>query len=75
MQNCLGDINYDYKVTAADSRLALQYASKQVTDYDFYQFFVADVNGDNVLTAADARLILQYSSSTLDIFPADPLAG
>lgn len=75
MQNCLGDINYDYKVTAADARLAMQYSSQLETDYDAYQFFVADVNGDKVLTAADSRLILQYSSNLIDIFPADPLSN
>ncbi len=75
MQNCLGDINYDYKVTAADARLALQYSSQTITGFDSYQLFVTDVDGSGVITAADARLILQYSSALIDMFPADPLSS
>lgn len=73
MQNCLGDIDYNYSVTAADARLAMRMTSG-IEDYDTYQQFVLDVNGDNILTAADSRLILQYSADVIDIFPADPLA-
>lgn len=73
LQNCLGDINYDYRVTAADARLALQYSSQAISDFDSYQLFVTDVDGNNLITAADARLILNYSSALIDIFPADPL--
>lgn len=72
MKNCLGDVNYDYKVTASDANLALDFSST-VKIPDTYQSFVADVNGDNVITAADARLILQYSAKLINIFPADPL--
>lgn len=73
LQNCLGDINYDYNVTAADARIVLQYSSLTDTELDTYQLFVADVNGDDVITAADARLILNYSSALIDVFPADPI--
>ena len=75
MQNCLGDIDYDYNVTAADARLALQISSQTITGLDSYQFFVCDVNGDQIITASDARLVLQYSAQLIDIFPADPLAN
>lgn len=75
MQNCLGDIDYNYKVTAADARLALQYSSQVENDYDNYQFFVTDVDGDAQITAKDSRLILRYASALIDIFPADPLSS
>lgn len=72
---CLGDINYDCRVTAADARLVMNYSSMLETDFDRYQLFVADVNGDGAITAADSRLIMNYSAGLITIFPADPLSS
>lgn len=71
LQNCLGDVDGDLSVTAADSRLALRYSSSLET-FDKYQKFVADVDGDGSVNAADSRLILRYSSGLENTFPADP---
>lgn len=75
MQNCLGDLDYDYRVTASDARLALQISAQTILVSDIYQFFVCDVDGNGVINAIDSRLILQYSAALIDIFPADPLAN
>ncbi len=56
-----GDINMDGRITAADARLALRFASKLDTPSD-EQTTLSDVNGDKKLTAADARLILRKAA-------------
>lgn len=71
LQNCLGDVNGDLKISAVDARLALRYSS-QLETFDTFQKFVADVDGDGEVTAVDSRLILRYSSDLIDSFPGDP---
>ena len=56
-----GDVSRDNKITAADARLVLRYATKLITNFDDEQKELADVNGDGQITAADARLILRFS--------------
>lgn len=56
-----GDINKDGRITAADARLALRFASKLDTATQ-EQSTLADINKDNRLTAADARLILRKAA-------------
>lgn len=57
----MGDVDFDGKVTAADSRLALRFSS-QLELLTKLQLVFADVNYDDVVTAADSRLILQMAS-------------
>lgn len=71
LQNCLGDVDADLTVVAADSRLALRYATN-LESFDEYQKFVADVDGDGSVTSEDSRLILRYATGAEDYFPADP---
>ncbi len=56
-----GDVNQDGKVTAADARLTLRYASKLET-FSNAQIKAADANADGKVTATDARLILRYAA-------------
>jgi len=51
----LGDLNGDYKITAADAAIALQMAVRGEYSED------ADVSGDSRVTSLDALLILQVA--------------
>lgn len=57
-----GDVDFDDKVTAADSRLVLRAASK-LESFDELQKDVADVDRDGAVTSADARLILRWAAN------------
>lgn len=57
----LGDVNMDGQITAADARLALQFAADVVT-YNKQQAVMADVNYDGFLSASDSRKILRISA-------------
>ena len=56
----LGDLNFDGKVTAADSRLALR-AAVGLEKLTPAQMLAGDVDGDGKITAADHRKILRWS--------------
>ncbi len=64
------DVDYNNVITAADSRLVLQYSANLVS-FNAVQRRLADVDESGDVTAADARLILQYSSQQITQFPAD----
>ncbi len=65
-----GDVDMDNSITAADSRLALQYSAQMSTLSDI-QIKLADVDNNGSINASDARFILQYSSQIISRFPAD----
>ncbi len=71
LQNCLGDVDADLKVTASDARTVLRFSSN-LESSDTYQKFVADVDGNGNVTAEDSRLILRYASNLESSFPGDP---
>lgn len=58
-----GDVDFDGKVTAADSRLILG-ASTNSTKLSTSQKKLADINRDGKVTSADARLALRTSVGT-----------
>lgn len=64
----MGDVNNDGSITAADSRLALRYATglESLTDQ---QKVLADVDGNSEILAADSRYILQYATGMINHFP------
>lgn len=62
----IGDLNGDNKVTAADARFALRFASKLDTPTEV-QAKLCDVDGNGKITAADARKILRVAAK-LDEF-------
>lgn len=53
----VGDLNFDGKVSAADSRLALRFAVSLDTPTAL-QIKIGDINGDGKINSADARDIL-----------------
>lgn len=55
-----GDINQDYRITAADALKSLRIPVGSETAGE-YEAFVGDVNGDEKITASDALIILRYS--------------
>ena len=64
----MGDVNNDGTITAADSRLIMNYSASLETP-TASQFVLADVNGDAAITAADSRSVMQYSAGLITKLP------
>ena len=54
----MGDLNGDYKITAADASIVLHKAVRGEYSED------ADVSGDHKVTSLDALIILQWAAAT-----------
>jgi hypothetical protein len=71
---CLGDLNGDARVTAADARLALR-ASAKLTTLTQVQSAAADVFFDGEISAASARKILRSSAKLERLWSAPMLSA